>query len=155
VTQFDFDSITQPLTADDPCGPDLDLAADDGYLNFLANAEGLLPSSFFSDGQPFDRSTIDIDNQVAAIGTLLARTRDLRLVTLLARFLLLNDDLPGFGRALEAIATLLETQWEAVHPRAEDGALACVLPLLERSMYQPSYFRCNSCHFATAGGWGR
>jgi type VI secretion system protein ImpA len=124
VTQFDFSNLTQPLTADDPCGPDLDFAGDEGYLNFLANAEGLLPSTFFVDGQPFDRSPIDIDHHVDAIEKLSARTRDLRLVALLARFLLLKDDLAGFGKALEAIAALLETQWEAVHPRAEDGAFA-------------------------------
>jgi type VI secretion system protein ImpA len=124
VTQFDFNSLTVPLSAEDPCGPDLDFAGDDGYLNFLAHAEGLLPSTFFVDGQPFDRSAIDIDQQVDAIEKLLARTRDLRLVALLARLLLLKDDLDGFGKALEAMAGLLETQWEAVHPRAEDGAFA-------------------------------
>jgi type VI secretion system protein ImpA len=124
VAQFDLSSLTVPVTAEDPCGPDLDLAGDEAYLNFLANAEGMLPSSFFVDGQPFDRSALDIDRQVASIESLLGRTRDLRLVALLARFLLLKDDLSGFGAALAAMASLLETHWADVHPRAEAGAFA-------------------------------
>jgi type VI secretion system protein ImpA len=124
VTEINFNSIAQPLTIDDPCGPDLDGAGDETYLNFLANAEGMLPSSFFTDGQPFDRGGLDIDNQIASLGTLLARTRDLRLMALLARFLLLKDDIAGFGQMLEVIAIALETQWEAIHPRAEDGSFS-------------------------------
>ena len=52
---------------------------------------------------------------------LLARTRDLRLIVLLAKLSILNRDLNGFAGYLTAICTLLETQWSTVHPRDEDG----------------------------------
>src|SRR5262249_19548011 len=41
-------ALCVPLPAPDPCGPDLDLAGDAEYLNFSAQVEGLLPSTFFS-----------------------------------------------------------------------------------------------------------
>ena len=49
-------------------------AGDADYLNFFAQAEGILPASFFSalDGTPFDRTTVDIAGQLEAIKPLLA-----------------------------------------------------------------------------------
>ena len=44
---LDVASLTQPIAADDPCGPDLDAIGDVQYLNFFAGAESLLPMSFF------------------------------------------------------------------------------------------------------------
>lgn len=124
MAPVDFDALAEPLADDDPCGSDLDLDGDDDFLNYLAAAEGELPSSFFEDGQPFDRSRIDFEHQFSQIAQLSERTRDLRLVTLLARFLVLQNDLAGFARALEIATGLLERFWDEVHPRAEGGAHA-------------------------------
>jgi type VI secretion system protein ImpA len=114
-----------PLAKADPCGPDLDVAGDAEYLNFFASAEGLLPSTFFSsdDGKPFDRSVVDLPGQVDAIAPLWERTRDLRLLVMRARLLILNRDLGGFAAAVAAIAPWLEGFWDDVHPRAADGDL--------------------------------
>ena len=111
-----------PLSDTDPCGPDLDLAGDIDYLNFFAQTEGILPSSFFSseDGKPFDRASIDLPGQVAALSPLWTRTRDLRLLVMRARLLVLNRDLGGFAVAITAIAQWLDKCWDAVHPRAAD-----------------------------------
>ena len=123
-------SLTQPVAADDPCGPDLDAKGDVQYLNFFAGAESLLPMSYFevvnANGERgrFDPKAIDIAAQFAAARPLLARTRDLRLNMLLAKFSILNRDLDGFLNCLKATTTLLREQWEAVHPRAEDGDYA-------------------------------
>ena len=70
-----------PISQADPSGPDLDFDGDGDYLNFLASAEGMLPTSFFSveDGKPFDRTTVDLPGQIAGIDALLRRSRDLRL----------------------------------------------------------------------------
>lgn len=108
-----------PLSTDDPCGPDLDLAGDVDYLNFFAQAEGMLPSSFFSgeDGRPFDHASIDALGQVLAIGPLWERSRDLRLLVMRARLLILDRDLGGFAVAVAAIAEWLEASWDQVHPR--------------------------------------
>ncbi|WP_204315545.1 type VI secretion system ImpA family N-terminal domain-containing protein, partial [Stenotrophomonas maltophilia] len=85
------------------------------------HVESLLPASFFTrddEGrpQPFDRASIDFRREEAALLALLDRSRDLRVLTLLARLTMLDRDLPGFAAALSAIAGLLEGQWEAVHP---------------------------------------
>jgi type VI secretion system protein ImpA len=110
----------------DPCGPDLDFDGDGNYLNFLASAEGILPTSFFSpdDGKPFDRTTVDLPGQIAAIEPLLKRTRDLRLLLMRARLLILNRDLGGFAVTLAAVAEWLDKFWDAVHPRPQGGDLA-------------------------------
>jgi len=51
----------------------------------------------------------------------LTRTHDLRLTAQLAKLNALNRDFAGFARWVETIAWLLETQWDEVHPRAEEG----------------------------------
>ena len=57
-----------PISADDPCGPDLDLAGDPEYMNFMAAAEGLLPTgSYFA----FDRKTVDLPAALEAAERLL------------------------------------------------------------------------------------
>ena len=125
-----------PLSTTDPCGPDLDLAGDADYLNFFAQTEGLLPSTFFSsdDGKPFDRTIIDLPRQVDAITPLWERSRDLRLLMMRARLLILDRNLGGFAVAVAAIAQWLETFWDEVHPRADGddlGARVAVLGALD------------------------
>lgn len=124
---LDFDTLARPLTPDAPCGPDLDADGDIQYLNFFAGAEPILPSSYFdvvkSTGERgrFDPKSVDFETHFSAVKPLLARTRDLRVTVLLAKLSILNKDLPGFLVCVRAIAALLQNQWEAVHPRGEDG----------------------------------
>ena len=119
-------TLTEPLKGADPCGPDLEEEGDLDFLNGLSRAEALLPASFFSrddEGrpQPFDRSSIDFGGERKSLLALLDKTRDVRILTLLARLAMLERDLAGFVTALSAIATLLEDFWDAVHPRGEGG----------------------------------
>jgi type VI secretion system protein ImpA len=118
-------ALCEPFSAADPCGPDLDLEGDAEYLNFFARSEGVLPTQFFSpeDGKPFDRSTVDLRGQIDAIDPLWKRSRDLRLLVMRARLLVLNRDLGGFATALGAIAEWLDKFWDAIHPRSQDGDL--------------------------------
>lgn len=113
--------LTASVSDENPCGPDLDAAGDPDFLNFIARAEGLLPATYFSgpDGRPFDRSTIDLEAEFQAAQSLLARTRDIRLLVLLAKFSILCRDLNAFVTCIAAIAQLLETRWQEVHPRGE------------------------------------
>jgi type VI secretion system protein ImpA len=115
--------LCTPFSDEDPCGPDLDLEGDPEYVNFLANVEGILPTTFFSveDGSPFDRTTVDIAGQLNAIKPLLQRTRDLRLLILQARLSILSRDLAGFALNLAATAWWLDKFWDAVHPRLSAG----------------------------------
>jgi len=124
---LDFEAITGAVTSEDPSGPDLDSDGDAQYLNFFAGTEPLLPMSYFevvgSSGQRgrFDPKSVDFEAQFSAAKPLLARTRDLRLIVLLAKLSILNRDLSGFAGCLAAIPSLLETQWNTVHPRDDDG----------------------------------
>jgi type VI secretion system protein ImpA len=115
-----------PLSEADPCGPDLDLAGDAEYLNFFAQTEGILPSSFFSadDGKPFDRASVDLPRQIEAIAPLWDRSRDLRLLVIRARLTIMNRDLAGFSASIAAIAEWLDKFQDEVHPRADSGDLS-------------------------------
>ena len=119
-------ALCTPFASTDPCGPDLDMEGDSDYLNFFAGVDGVMPTTFFSleDGSPFDRSTVDLKSQLDAIKPLLARTRDIRLLVLQARLLILNKDLGGFARNLAATAYWLEKFWDGVHPRPQPGDAA-------------------------------
>jgi type VI secretion system protein ImpA len=121
----DVAALCLPLSADDPCGPDLDLLGDAEYLNFLAQVEGVLPTSFFSleDGKPFDPSTIDLRNYLAEGDKLYMRSRDIRLLVTRARLFVLNRDVAGFAVTMAAIAEWLDKFWDQVHPRPDDEKL--------------------------------
>src|SRR5262245_1272366 len=128
--ETDLAALTSPIADGEPCGPDLDLAGDLDYMNFIAKAESLLPSSFFGqeNGKPFGGlqiggSPIDFAAEIAAMQPLLAQTRDVRLLTILAKFCILNRDLDGFGTAVRALRDLLSERWDEVPPRGADGSL--------------------------------
>ncbi len=106
-----------PVSADDPCGPDLDLEGDPEYLNFFAATEGLLPENFYK----FSRETIEFPAAFKTIEGLLARTLDVRLLILEAKLAILNRNLAGFAAAIGSIAWILDAYWDESHPRAEGG----------------------------------
>jgi type VI secretion system protein ImpA len=124
-----LEAMIAPLSEVEPCGPDLDLSGDADFMNFMAAGEGCLPAAFYlrdplnpeRDGKPFDRAQIDFPEQYKKIAALNGRSHDLRLIVLLAKFRILDKNLNGFGEAIEALATLLEQQWDQVHPRGEDS----------------------------------
>ncbi|MYZ50516.1 ImpA family type VI secretion system protein, partial [Propylenella binzhouense] len=115
--------LFEALPGPQPCGPDLDETGDDEYLSYVLTAEDRLPARFYDrdTGAPFDRSNIDLKAEVAAISALLERSRDLRLLTLEARFHALAGQVAGFSECLQAIAGLVERHWLDVHPQPMDG----------------------------------
>lgn len=124
-----FDSLLTPVAEGDPCGPDLDEAGDEAYLNYVLAAGGRVPDSFYRRdpdapiNEPryivFDRSTLDLRTEVTSIADLLKRTRDIRLLTLEARFQALAGQIVGFCECIDAIANLTERFWDDVHPKGE------------------------------------
>jgi type VI secretion system protein ImpA len=133
MAEMDIASLISPISEGEPCGPDLDLASDPDYMNFVASAEGLFPASFFSDpeGRPFDRTSINFMAELAAIKPLLARTRDIRLLIILAKFYILNRDLEGFAIAIHAIRELLSERWDDVHPRGDNGVFSARMAAID------------------------
>ena len=127
---IDFEQLTQPVAADAPCGPDLDLDGDADYMNLMARIEGLLPETFFS----FDRASIDFKAEMDALSRLLGQTRDLRVLAFLAKLLVLDRNLGDFARCVSAMADLLATRWSEVHPgvaEADSGMRSAVLQTLD------------------------
>jgi type VI secretion system protein ImpA len=106
-----------PVSPDDPCGPDLDLAGDAEFLNFLAATEGLLPAIYYD----FKHDSIDFPAAFQTIDTLLKRTLDVRLLVLGAKLSVLNRDIAGFSKRVGEIAWLIGAHWDDAHPRAEGG----------------------------------
>jgi len=123
MAALNFAELTKPISADEPCGPDLEDDAD--FMNITARLDVVLPASYFhrdDDGRQvgFDRSTIEFPAAFADLGKLLARSRDLRVLALATKLTILNRDVPGFAAGLSAIADLLGNHWEEMHPRALD-----------------------------------
>ncbi len=116
-----FDPLFEPVSDDAPCGPDLEADGDDGFIDYYYDALARLPERYIdtSTGEAFDRKSVDLKGEVKAIGALLERSRDLRLLVLEAQFQILAGQLPGFADCLSAIARLLADQWDNVHPRAK------------------------------------
>jgi len=122
------EKLFEPVDTAEPCGPDLDELGDDDYLNYVLPAEDRLPARF-TEGQfygsassePFDRTAIDLKTEVGNIAALLERSRDLRLLTLEARFQVVAGQFAGFAESIQAIAGLIGQYWETVHPVGQDG----------------------------------
>jgi type VI secretion system protein ImpA len=133
MADIDFQTLAGPVSDDAPCGPDLDLEGDPDYMNCVARTEGVLPVTFFSgpEGKPFDRTSIDFAAEFTALTPLLERTRDIRLLVLVAKLLVLNRDLPGFVGCVGLIDALLRERWDDVHPRGLDGDFAIRVAALE------------------------
>jgi len=110
-----YAGITDPITAEAPCGPDPD--ADPEIMNFLGMAEGQLPASYRS----FDKKAFDPKPALEKLQQLLAKSRDLRFLALAAKLNILSDNVPGFTDAVIAMRDLLKAQWEGCHPSEHEG----------------------------------
>ncbi|MBK8456308.1 MAG: type VI secretion system ImpA family N-terminal domain-containing protein [Phyllobacteriaceae bacterium] len=117
--------LLSPVNDEKPCGPDLDAAGDNAYFDYMLTAEARLPTRFVDavKGELFDRQSIDLASETKAVSALLERSRDLRLLVLLARFEAVTGDIVAFADTLDAMASLLETYWTDVHPNADSGDL--------------------------------
>lgn len=115
-----FDYLSEPISEAAPSGRDLD--EDPEFSDYMLVAGGRLPARFFSpEGAPFDRSSIDLDAEVEAIAGLLAKTKDVRLLTLEARFQALKGELVGFSEAIQGLAIIVADFWDSFHPLPNDG----------------------------------
>ena len=101
-----------PLTGDDgPCGPDLEY--DNAFLDLSKAAEGK-PETQFEKGTPPDWR-----NVLGKTESIFDRTRDLRVAMLWLRAMLASHGVPALPAGLQLVCGLLETQWDALHPRPD------------------------------------
>ena len=135
------EDILKPVSADAPCGKDLFDADDADFTDYYFGVEDRLPTSYFNiaKGTLFDGGSIDHKSETAQIDVLLKRTRDLRLLGLEAKFQILTGRFKGFSDAVMAMAGLIETYPDEVHPIATnerrnaleelDALVTVVMPL--------------------------
>lgn len=115
--QFDATSLVGPISAESPCGADLDesqplvLAAFDGYRVFGQIAP------WPKDKQPDWREIRDRSIEV------LATSKDLRVLTHFAAAGLRTDGLAPFTEAVKAAASWLDGWWAEVYPRVDEDAI--------------------------------
>ncbi len=106
MADLELTALTASVAPHDPCGPDLDAVEDDDYMNFMVSSETILPADYvvYSDyvglRQPFylDRryKNLDLGAVATAAEPFLGRTRDLRLLVLVAKLQVLNKRLAAF-----------------------------------------------------------
>jgi type VI secretion system protein ImpA len=123
-----IDWLAEAISEDNPCGPDMVANDDDAFVGYYYEAEANLPERYFvpgikgpndafAPGTLFDPKSISHAAEKTTILGLLKKTRDVRLLTLLARQQVLAGRMEGYVEALAAIATLLETYPAEVHPQ--------------------------------------
>lgn len=115
MASFDADGVTAPVSDDQPSGPDLEFDGDFGALERAAQGKA---------EQQFGTTIIPAEDPewkevVTQATSLLQRTRDLRVLSHLAVARLYIDGLPQFSEVVAAIHTLLDAQWDTVHPQLD------------------------------------
>jgi type VI secretion system protein ImpA len=113
MAKIDLATVTAPLSDEQACGPDLDMAFDMDFMNFVTEIDGRIPTAFFS----FEPGSLDFAAYYERIGEILQRTRDLRVLVPLAKLRILQSDLSGFAETLDAIQRLLKERWSDLHPQ--------------------------------------
>jgi type VI secretion system protein ImpA len=108
----DISSCLDPVSADSPTGKDLQY--DPEYLDLFKLAKGKEESQFAPGEEPNWR-----DVKTACI-KLLKRTKDLRVMLLLALALLKTDGIHGLVAGMEALKELLEKYWPNLHPALDE-----------------------------------
>lgn len=121
-----LDWLTTPITDEEPCGPNLDLADDEDFVDYYFTALGRLPEAYFNPNRPpeialFDPKSVDIAAENARIDSMLERSRDIRLLVLKAQWEGLAGRLVPMSEAIVAIADIIEAFGAAVHPTLADG----------------------------------
>jgi len=125
-----FDWLKDPVSSEAPCGPDLEATDDDAFLDYYYEAESRMPERYFTPGikgandefvpgTAFDPSSIKHGDEKKTITALLQRSRDLRLVSLLARMMALAGRAQDFADAITGVADLLDTFPDDVHPTTQ------------------------------------
>lgn len=112
---IDFEALMAPLSDDAPTGPDL--ADDPAFAEFEADVEGFFPSRADDYYYSFRAANADLDRFADRCLSLLKRSRDLRLMVVLAKIAALRGDIADTRGALGLIRHALETSWDAIHPQ--------------------------------------
>jgi type VI secretion system protein ImpA len=110
----DLDGLLEPVSAEAPCGTDLEMTGDADFLELGRLGQGkpeqqigntIIPASD-PDWKQLQKKAVE----------LLRRSKDLRPAVELARSLVRTDGWPGFAKGLEIVRGLVERYWEGLFP---------------------------------------
>ena len=157
-----LDWIAQPISPDDPCGPDLEAADDAEFIDYYYDALARLPDPYFRPGSShgeakiddrlFDPRGVDLKAELARIDPMLERSRDLRLLSLRAQWQILAGQIEPMAETVAAMADALETFGAAIHPRSDVDAGARRDALAELAQLQSVLQPLSYLPIETSGG---
>ena len=110
-----LESLLQPVSADAPCGPDLEY--DPSFLELDRFSQGKPEQQMGDTIVPAQEPDWkEVGNRALA---LLAKTKDLRIAIRLTRALLNTDGLAGLADGLALLRGVVETFWDGFYPKLD------------------------------------
>lgn len=110
----DLNSVLEPVSADAPCGPDLEMGSDPEFAELermvVGKAEQQIGTTIVAAQEPdwkqVQRKSMDV----------LKRSKDLRPAIHLTRSLLRTDGWVGLAQGLKILQGLVDTYWDGLYP---------------------------------------
>jgi type VI secretion system protein ImpA len=110
----DLNSVLEPVSADAPCGPDLEMGSDPEFAELermvIGKAEQQIGDTIVPAQEPdwkqVQRKSMDV----------LKRSKDLRPAVHLTRSLLRTDAWVGLAHGLKILQGLVDTYWDSLYP---------------------------------------
>jgi len=115
MSRLDVESLLQEVSADLPCGEDLEYDADFGEMERAARGK---PEHTIGDNTVPAEDPDWTEVQKRAV-QLLSRTKDLRVALYLLRAQLKTEGLIGLSDGLKLLHGVVDQYWEAVHPQLD------------------------------------
>lgn len=119
MPSLDINSILQPISAEFPCGVDLEAGNkyDPAFAELERLAIGKAEQQIGNTLVPAESPDWKLLERKSA--EILARSKDLRAATHLARALLQTAGWTGFAQGLEILRGLVEQYWDGMYPRLD------------------------------------
>lgn len=115
MSSIDLDQLLAPVSADEPCGPDLEYDPELAELELASKGK---PEQEYGDTViEAEEPEWKVVKRLAL--SLLQRTKDLRVAVPLGDACLALGDLDGFQDSLSLINTFVTEFWESVHPQLD------------------------------------
>jgi len=112
MSAFDVEALLAPVSAEAPCGENLEYDAD--YVAMEMSAVGKPEQQFGSTVIPAEEP--DWRDVRGKAEELLARSKDVRIAVYLTRSAARTDGLVGLADGLQVLAGLIEKYWDGVYP---------------------------------------
>lgn len=113
----DYRHLAEPLSGDEPAGPNLEYDADFLKIIDILSPAAVTMVASDEDGAP---DLTDWNGAVTLCEDVLGKTRDLRVAVRLARCSVKSEQgIANFCGGVNLIAELVETMWDTVHPELD------------------------------------